>query len=941
MLDAAFLTRRAAEGARDIGLNGVIVFPEVYDDKEGVSLGRAYSLFRELERFQAVGLDSTDRYSDGMTDFMHMVPYDAHNSLTAKVKFRLFDNLFYIGSECTNDDKRLEFFSSVANAVDPYLDDNSGQALQQAAVNTTGAASAFGAARLFIPFETLAAIFAWEEVERYIEASGAPRIEDEKIGLHSGASADRQIEGKGKFTGILFLFEALLRQVDKGTQEKKAFVHNSLQPREIVKQWYQFETEVMPKLDLRPPDLLTAKLTYINPFVSLAEENVEEVLKDADRIRLKTYEEMKKAKTGEKESNEKSRDRFRDKISDYADMYLKDSPGEGTFEKGRQFIKAKMTQYLEQRVDDLVEGVIKNTKTNFTWDPNNQYKGTLLNRLYDEIEWMISDGGPIKDLKNLLSEFSGTLKAEEMRMKDSKAASLNELENCKKPGFLHMGGWVEPHQKRARNELYEYVLWYQKTYLLEDMHKLVEVVETRLKKWRDTMKDCLYGLVLDKEHSSFYRVRRRLDSLKNRLGDMTQVSTAMICYQEQDGKACDIGMNGYRKHLRDISVVDPGGNPLMTAKIAESRWECRYERSTPELHLVIGEGENALDLAPSKVKSVHEELFGYFQDQIKRNLTGVDIFDYLLFEREQNNVGPSEIAQSLVNRAKTLIDAGTVPETCMLVYRTQDAEDKSSYARDLQAGVSAASSNAMSPVDNYSDPWSVTLLKIKKPEIFQINDLTEAKNDYLHWQNVHAETGVEAENDLAQRSIVYHAFRGEFEAMYIERAEGRIARSTVEERHHVAPRIARLLDAPEQMRAFVRCVATGAIYRKEREGWFWKDTRKNDELRITTDPTDDIVRAAVVFVLQKREAVRGSTKKIDTARAFNSAADMAQQQGKSEADMLEHFRDNDLDAYLGKHHDPKTANVESAEKERESLKKVFQFYCDPDVRTDFSNRSRL
>ena len=79
LLDAAFLVRRAA-GNTPVSITGVIVLPEVYADKEGISQGRAYSLFRELDRFQEQGCGMADRYVDGKM-VSSRVRYDGRNRL--------------------------------------------------------------------------------------------------------------------------------------------------------------------------------------------------------------------------------------------------------------------------------------------------------------------------------------------------------------------------------------------------------------------------------------------------------------------------------------------------------------------------------------------------------------------------------------------------------------------------------------------------------------------------------------------------------------------------------------------------------------------------------------------------------------------------------------------------------------------------------------------
>ena len=82
------------------------------------------------------------------------VVYDRNGQQAALVKSRLFDDLFYLGRDCPP--KRISRDSSSLQsraAIDPYLDDDSGPALLERAVNDNAAASAFGGARIYVPMK--------------------------------------------------------------------------------------------------------------------------------------------------------------------------------------------------------------------------------------------------------------------------------------------------------------------------------------------------------------------------------------------------------------------------------------------------------------------------------------------------------------------------------------------------------------------------------------------------------------------------------------------------------------------------------------------------------------------------------------------------------------------------------------------------------------------
>src|SRR5215213_3981938 len=91
LLDAAYLTRLAVKdyGRRDIQLTGVIVLPDVYDDKAGISKARAYSLFRELNRIQGLGIGQTGE--EASMEFTSRVFYDSKRLMVSSSEKGLFD----------------------------------------------------------------------------------------------------------------------------------------------------------------------------------------------------------------------------------------------------------------------------------------------------------------------------------------------------------------------------------------------------------------------------------------------------------------------------------------------------------------------------------------------------------------------------------------------------------------------------------------------------------------------------------------------------------------------------------------------------------------------------------------------------------------------------------------------------------------------------------
>jgi len=157
-------------------------------------------------------------------------------------------------------------------SIDPYLDENSGPRLLEVSVNATAAASSFGASRLYLPKETFAEIFAWEEVIDYIQSATAPIEQDGRItGVNAGDAADRASIAESRVSNLLALFQDLLEKL-RGRDEKshEDYARNALGPEQIVKKWadgpvrylmtYDEESKLL-AVPLHSPALLFERVT--------------------------------------------------------------------------------------------------------------------------------------------------------------------------------------------------------------------------------------------------------------------------------------------------------------------------------------------------------------------------------------------------------------------------------------------------------------------------------------------------------------------------------------------------------------------------------------------------------------------------------------------------------------------------------------------------------
>ena len=938
LLDAAYLTHLAAGNTARI-INGVIVLPDVYRGITGISESRAYSLLRELDRVQEQGIPERDRYTELDTTFSSRVSYDAHLQNVSMTENKLFDDLFYLGSECPDEKSRKKFFTSVANGIDPYLDESSGSKLLEASVNEMAAASSFGATRVYVPIETLAEIFAWEDVQYYLRgATASKENENEVVGLYSGSPNDRAANADSKVANLLALFGEILNRSERTANDNESYAKSVLDSKHIVTGWYEFSALSISSERMADGEAQSVGLTYINPYLSLLETD-ESKISTKDR-EVKTYKENRETK-GIRESQEESRDRFASKLEEITLKYMSSAGGERSFEKGRRLVLEKMSSRLRSRIDSLVIDELNREATGVAADSTDPAQGTVLTRLYEEITHALKDGGPLMKIDKTIGQFIKALNQEKATRDHQTAEALRTLRSSRRAGMLDLGSWVETYQIAARSECAEYLRWYQKHMLLQDMQKLVRNVIERFSDWHRAIKRIFDSLVLrqgkESDASSLYVVSqyRLKGTLEERMLRAAKNPSALISFDEEGP---DKGMMGYRNYLKSTL------SNLAPTLLADSRWEAGIgKNNAPEIRLVV-KGEKQFAYTVDTIRSIHQDLHDYFKVDIDRKFENTDIFDFLLYVQRQYGIQPEKMAEELSNSCQPLINARGATEEWKLLYKEPKGDDnKKNLAEAIQAGLQRMNQGGTKdPERSHSDRNSVTLLKVQKPSLDQIDDLRKCREKYdqLITEPLN---GVKKHDDEVYRAQVFHPFRQELEAWYIERSTfTRRRMRTSDNRLHV--RIVRLLEDPAMIQAFVQCVATGAIEKIKDKGWVWhsRPDNPNRDVWLTdqADPKADVMRAAVVFALQKREGKKYGMTRITLEDAKQSITEMAQKKGKTKREIFDRFRTNGLNRFLDENLAQENNPNEYASI-REGLKMVFEFYSDTDMRTELQHRMDL
>jgi hypothetical protein len=940
MLDAAYLTRLAADHInRDIQLTGVIVLPDVYEDKSGISRARAYSLCRELSRIQGIGIGQTGE--EASMEYTSRVFYDQRFLVHSTIKKPLFDRLFFLGRQCRSDEERSDFFASVANAIDPYLDEHSGPVLLQEVVNETSPANSMGAARFYVPEKTLADIFACEQVETYLRRLAPPNEEfDGILDIYSGSATEREEDGNTRVRTLLAIFDALY---DRATNQRddlnRDYIQRRVTPEMIVTEWYQFGGGAIAGFQLSPAEKVAVQLTYINPYISFVESDDSKV-QPIDRV-TKTYKENEKAK-GLRETQEQSKDRFSAELDDISKRYTNVAGGERTFAKGLKQVSDIISAQLRAKVDQSIVDAITQA-TSFVVDPNNQRQGTVLTRLRAEGQYAIRT---LQKIDELIGKFIATLNEESARREQQPVSALNQLNSSSSPGFYALfSTWVESYQISARDECYEYIGWYQKRELLKNMQQLVRGVIQRFEQWQRVFDGILNTLVLDQPESALYIVRNEFlnRELNNRLARLGQNRSARISWKPEpfDKTRPDVLMQGYREELKKCVYVSPGVT-LADEALNATRWEAYVNKDgQPELKLAITNPRNTFAYSSRNLANIHRDLRDYFLQQMDGALKEKDIFDYLLYAQRQG-ASPQHIADLLTKASEVLINAKG-EEECRLVYKDPIVPEKQNLAAAIKAAL-AGPFKVNDSETTHSDKNSITLLSVKKPNIDDIEDLRTCRTRYIAMQTEHLKGDKDHDNEV-NRSKVYHAFRAELEAWFIERHYC-LAKNVSSDEYQIPPRIVRLLDDPAMMHVFVQCLATGAI-EKSNDGWLWHDTTSGEDVTLVSmedHPGADLVQAANTFVLLQRDGRKGAKRRITYADARQSSFDMPKRNGKTKDEMLVEFSKG-IKTFVAANlraarKDSIRSEVEVSRNKQETLgvEMVLDFYSNPETRTALQYR---
>ena len=141
------------------------------------------------------------------------------------------------------------------------------------------------------------------------------------------------------------------------------------------------------------------------------------------------------------------------------------------------------------------------------------------------------------------------------------------------------------------------------------------------------------------------------------------------------------------------------------------------------------------------------------------------------------------------------------------------------------------------------------------------------------------------------------------------------------------------------------------VVEKNEQIWVFHNRVSEKDIALTTseEPTADVMRAAVIFVLRQMEAKEGGRVRITLEQAKESVVSKAQTTNENPDDMVEAFvgkptepdSSKKLDQFLDEHFNVEGLAPNMAEREKQNLKMIFQFYGDRNRRTHLGDRMQL
>ncbi len=810
-MDIAALARLAAEqqGAA-CRLIGVAALPGVYKDVS-IDHARAYAVMRELSRLQAPvhPRDYARAASANDTDYRFRFEYD--QNLSVSLPDKLFSNLVFYNEICENEEARITTFSKIADGLNLLLEDAVGDKVFNSWINAEeGYAASFNSYRVFLPVRLYENQFVHESIRTVID--GLLPTRSGTAVLDWGSDDDRKTD-------------ALRIMKDEGFPLLRSLLN--LSSNEDIEKFSRKMTSEF---------IVRNLLGFANPQGVYREAIGEDKLIAAEGLHKTLCESIDNYRDT-KETFENSKTRFVLAADNARTLYEGD---------GRDSHSA----YL-QEITSLVEGSI------------DQY---IDESFRDEIgKAELALGRTIKILRNckeLIQAARDNLirvtrqdRVELERLKGLETEARESLDDASKP--LLGKGSLPRLQDEYADSINQVAYWSQRLSLTEFLDSLIDRANSALDRWL-TATSAWEKVLL----GSAGQAQEALTSIEQRLIRQTQIKSAAM------GVKNTKEMDGYRQHLRTLCTVDTSTDQQFSSDILSAlRWQFDPESKAivlsgwPEVdNVAVGEFSNTCS------NSLKDNIYA-------RMAQHEGMAKYLEWLSEEKGVSA---LQELVERLKRVTsgfvdnEATSPTRRFILLHGDQWPPGRGDSPFDeIFKQLKEGGQNFSEISHNLTTGDGQNMFEDKNVIAILATDV-EIKYDNIPVvaQMKHSYEERRADEFVDWRAETYHIFAAEKEAWQLERELGKA--TGVRTVPMLNGSYYRVLDDPARVRLFCQAYVANVVRRLEGnlDGPVWVCGEVGDDENAIwlTDPTEDLFRAMVTFVMDKRDRRKQKVGNLQTQK---------------------------------------------------------------------------
>ena len=870
-MDVALMAREASDKNRiQKRIIGAAVLPDVFEEL-GIDGARAYAALRELERFQAPVETGYLGRVDGTDGVRFSVRYDAQT--VVHLNNMLFDNLVFYNRRCDNLEKRENHYSQIADGLNLLLDQAAGNEIYSRWINATeGQATSFNTRRIFVPFRLYERLFILDAARQVadgllpVDADGVP---------DPGSDDERGKDATLILKEQLFpLYEVLAVETDNRESKLQA-LSSRMDASYIVERM----------------------LGFTNPARAFKSSPTEDEKRAAARLYADIFDDVQTARDS-KDNFEDSRTHVVAEVARRSQDYQK-GDGKDSFQASLGAIREMVTDAIKRKIDDSISAYL-----------GRQYIGEKA--LGGALRMLIKLQELIAGLEKNLNDMpdpDGTTKLNQARGRET--ATHGALQKMSRRPLVWRGNLASAQEDylsaaRAVNQQL------QRQRLVEFLRELIDIGKQHVQSW-------IAGI--NAWNKSIAKVRSEAKdertAIEARLTRQTRVDSAFMGLHNTED------MDGYYDYLREKCLLDQtSGKPLVTFLLDALKWKAGEQ---PQDIALQGWPESGKD--PVKARDFPDLLERYLREKIKARAREFEgMARYLKWLRDEKRDRPVQLAGQLVGVIRHFLDTQDTSQSRkpLLLYG-DDWSSGDGTNEFTEIFNELKGTNNLGNIDPLIDSSGGNLFEDKNVLAVLLAD------NKIPYQNIpvfeilreqYVDEQNKAEHEQGWRAQAYHLFRCDQETWHIEHQ--RALKTNNRDCPEIPGHLARLLDDPKLSRLFGEALVSGVIreVQLDRGGMFWAcgkadennpgrliwlnnpDAANEPPHSLSTPDADNeqqqnLLRAFVTFVMDKKDRRSASTKKLNPTDINNWIDNAMAKSGKTLKQMAQEYRTSHPERFEG------------------------------------------